>query len=306
MSKGYHEPVMVKEAIEGLAIEPTGTYVDATFGGGGHSKQILAELDVSGRLIAFDQDADAQQNLNPDSRMQFVPQNFRLLHRYLRLYKIEQVDGILADLGVSSHQLDVAERGFSFRFDAALDMRMNQKEGLTAAHILQTYSRDDLQQVFGKYGEVRNARTLAGQVVKSRVQRPIETISDFLSIVEPHIRGHRNRYLAQVFQALRMEVNDEWNALAAFLQQAHEALREGGRLVVLTYHSIEDRLVKNILKTGNPDGKVVSDFYGNIYRPFKLLHRKPLEPSQEEIEHNPRARSAKLRVAEKIKTAFTP
>ncbi len=302
----YHEPVLAKESVEGLAIRPGGTYVDATFGGGGHSALILDKLGDKGRLVAFDQDADARANVPEDDRLMFVPQNFRHLSRYLRLYGLERVDGILADLGVSSHQFDVAERGFSFRFDADLDMRMNQREGPTAADILAAYSAADLQKVFSRYGEVRNAKTLASSIVVFRQQKPLKKIADLLQVLDPLVRGQRNRYLAQVFQALRMEVNQEWEVLAEFLQQSGESLKEGGRLVIITYHSIEDRLVKNYLKSGNPEGKRIQDFYGNIYRPFRMITRKPVEPPSAEIERNPRSRSAKLRIAEKIKPAFEP
>jgi len=302
----YHEPVLAKESVDGMAIRSEGIYVDATFGGGGHSALILGSLGDKGRLIAFDQDADAQANIPEDERLTFVPQNFRHLRRYLRLYGLEKVDGILADLGVSSHQFDLAERGFSFRFDADLDMRMNQREGPTAADILGAYSAADLQRLFSRYGEVRNAKTLASSIVVFRQTKPLKKIADLLQVVDPLVRGQRNRYLAQVFQALRMEVNQEWEALAEFLQQAGESLKEGGRLVIITYHSIEDRMVKNYLKSGNSEGKRVQDFYGNIYRPFRLITRKPVEPSAAEIERNPRSRSAKLRIAEKIKPAFEP
>ena len=292
----YHEPVMAKECIEALDIQPDGCYVDATFGGGGHSRLILNKLGAGGKLVAFDQDDDALQNLIDDGRFVFVHHNFRFLKRFLRLHGAGSVDGILADLGVSSHQLNVAERGFSFRFDADLDMRMNQQGDKTAADILNEYRAADLQNVFGRYGEVRNARSLAQKVVEARRLKPLKTIADLLQVVDPMVRGQRNKYLAQVFQALRIEVNDEMGALQEFLQKAVEVLRPGGRLVVISYHSLEDRPVKNILKTGNIEGKVIKDFYGSIQRPFELLFKGVKVPSQEEMKTNPRSRSAKLRV----------
>ncbi|MCB0571651.1 MAG: 16S rRNA (cytosine(1402)-N(4))-methyltransferase RsmH [Phaeodactylibacter sp.] len=295
----YHLPVLATESVDALAIRPDGVYVDATFGGGGHSRLILERLGPQGRLLGFDQDEDAKANVPDDGRFIFVHHNFRLLKRFLRLHGIEEVDGILADLGVSSHQLDVAERGFSYRFEANLDMRMNRQGGNTAAHVLNTYEPEALQEMFSRYGEVRNARSLAQRIFAERHHRPIQTAGDFLAIVEPLVRGHRARYLSQVFQALRIEVNDEMGALEGLLQQALETLRPGGRLAVIAYHSVEDRLVKNFLKTGNIDGRVEKDYYGNIYRPFGLLSRKAIQPSEEESARNPRARSAKLRVGEK-------
>ena len=296
----YHQPALASESIEALAIRPGGTYVDATFGGGGHSRLILNELGAEGRLLGFDQDEDALANILEDERFTFVHHNFRFLKRFLRLHRIQEVDGILADLGVSSHQLDVAERGFSYRFDAALDMRMNQQQEKTAASLANTYDADALQDVFSRYGEVRNARTLAQRIVEERRHRPIETIGAFLAVVEPVIRGHRARYLSQAFQALRIEVNDEMGALQEFLEQSLEVLKPGGRLAVITYHSIEDRMVKNFLKAGNFEGRQEKDFYGNIQRPFKVISRKAIVPSEEEVQQNPRARSAKLRIGEKI------
>lgn len=296
----YHLPVLAKESIEALHLQTADTYVDATFGGGGHAKIILQELGDKGRLFGFDQDEDAVQNALPDARFTFVQSNFRHLKRFLRLHGVKNVAGILADLGVSSHQFDEATRGFSYRFDAQLDMRMNQEDERTAADILQTYSTEALQQVFSAYGEVRNARTLAQHIAEERRNRPIQTVNDLLVILEPLIRGQRLRYLSQVFQALRIEVNDEMGALREMLEQSLEVLQPGGRLVVITYHSLEDRIVKNFLKTGNPEGEVKSDFYGNIFRPFKVLTKNPIEPSEAEIAQNPRARSAKLRVGEKV------
>ena len=296
----YHEPALARESIDALAIRTGGIYVDATFGGGGHSRLILNELGAEGRLLGFDQDEDALANILEDERFTFVHHNFRFLKHFLRLHRIQEVDGILADLGVSSHQLDVAERGFSYRFDAALDMRMNQQQEKTAASLANTYDADALQDVFSRYGEVRNARTLAQRIVEERRHRPIETIGAFLAVVEPVIRGHRARYLSQAFQALRIEVNDEMGALQEFLEQSLEVLKPGGRLAVITYHSIEDRMVKNFLKAGNFEGRQEKDFYGNIQRPFKVISRKAIVPSEEEVQQNPRARSAKLRIGEKI------
>ena len=296
----YHEPVMAEEALQGLSIHPDGVYVDATFGGGGHSRMILNSLSGKGRLIAFDQDEDAKANLPQDGRLEFVPYNFRLLRKFLRLAGVKVVDGILADLGVSSHQLDEGTRGFSYRFDHLLDMRMNQMEPRTAATVLNTYSPEDLQELFSAYGEVRNARSLAMRIVSERSHREIKTVADLLSIAEPLVRGHRQRYLSQVFQALRIEVNDEMGALTEFLEQSLEVLKPGGRLVVIAYHSLEDRLVKHFLKTGNGEGEIEQDDFGNIYRPFRVITKKALEPSPEEIERNPRSRSAKLRIGEKM------
>lgn len=292
----YHEPVLAKTSIEALAIQPDGKYVDATFGGGGHSRLILNELGPNGRLYAFDQDDDALRNLIDDGRFVFNHHNFRYLQRFLRLHGVKKVDGILADLGVSSHQFDEAERGFSYRFDADLDMRMNRQGERTAADVVNSATVEELQSFFGGYGEVRNARTLAQRIVQERSVKPVRTIRDLLNVVEPVIRGHRNRYLAQVFQALRIEVNDEVGALREFLEACLEVLKPGGRLVVISYHSIEDRLVKNVLKTGNVEGKVVKDHFGHIERPFDLLYKKVVTPSEEEMAKNPRSRSAKLRV----------
>lgn len=296
----YHEPVMAREALEALAIDPEGTYVDATFGGGGHAKMILGQLGGKGRLIAFDQDEDAQRNLPEDPRLTFVASNFRHLKRFLRLHRVEAVDGILADLGVSSHQLDEPGRGFSYRFDSLLDMRMNKEETTTAASILNTYSAEKLQEVFSRFGEIRNARSLAQRVVSERASRELRSIGDLLAVADPLVRGHRPRYLSQLFQALRIEVNDEMGALESFLDQTLDVLSPGGRLVILTYHSLEDRMVKNFLRSGNVEGEVEQDFYGNIYRPFRLITPKPVEPGADEIERNPRARSARLRCGERL------
>ncbi len=295
----YHKPVLLEECMEALQINPNGVYVDATFGGGGHSKRIVEALDKEGTLIGFDQDEDAEKNILIDDRFIFVNNNFQYLKRYLRLHGIKQVDGILADLGVSSHQLDTAERGFSFRFDADLDMRMNQQGEFTAADVLNTYSVQDLQQLFSQYGEVRNAKTLANKLVEVRATKAFKSTGDLVFVLESVMRGNRQRYLAQVFQALRIEVNQELEVLKTFLQQAMEILNEEGRLVVISYHSLEDRLVKNFIKYGNFKGEAEKDFYGNIHRPFKLITKKAILPSKEECNINPRARSAKLRVAEK-------
>ncbi len=296
----YHIPVLAKESIDALNIKPKGVYVDATFGGGGHSKLILEQLDTDSRLIGFDQDEDALANVIDDDRFTFVHHNFRFLKRFLKLHGIRKVDGILADLGVSSHQLDEAERGFSYRFDAQLDMRMNQYAGETAADLLNALTAEDLQLLFSQYGEVRNSKMLAKAIVAKRQSSSIKTIGDFLGVLDPLVRGQRKRYLAQVFQALRIAVNDEMGALDDFFQQAREVLKPGGRLVVITYHSIEDRLTKRLLKTGNIDGVVEKDFYGNITRPFKLIPKKAILPSPEEIKQNSRSRSAKLRVGELV------
>ena len=291
----YHEPVMGPECIEALEMKHDGIYVDATFGGGGHSTLMLEQLGPSGRLFGFDQDPDAVANALPDSRFTLIQQNFRFLKRFLKLYGIAQVDGILADLGVSSHQLNEATRGFSYRFDSLLDMRMNPSEGISASTVVNDFPAAELQRIFSEYGEVRNARTLADRIVAERNARAIQTIGDLLSVMEPVIRGNRLRYLSQVFQALRMQVNDETGALKDLLEQACEVIRPGGRLVVISYHSIEDRLVKNFLKTGNAEGVVQQDFYGHIHRPFTLPSHKMIQPSGEELKKNPRARSAKLR-----------
>ncbi len=294
----YHIPVMLQECLEGLAIEPTGKYVDATFGGGGHSMEILKLLN-GGRLFAFDQDSDALANANKieNSSFTFCYANFRYLKRFLRVNGSGQVDGILADLGISSHQIDTPERGFSTRFDGALDMRMDQNADLTAAKLLHTYTEDQLHKLFGIYGEVKNAKTLAATIIRERRKEPITTtmrLTSVLSTIAP--RGKEFKYYAQVFQALRIGVNDEMAALKEFLEQCGEVIRPGGRLVIMSYHSLEDRLVKNLLKTGNVEGKLEKDFYGNIIRPFNPLTSKPAVASESEIAQNPRSRSAKLRI----------
>lgn len=296
----YHVPVMPKESLEGLAIDKNGIYVDATFGGGGHSRLILEQLGDKGRLIGFDQDKDALPNVPEDERFTFVQHNFRYLRRFLKLYGIRQVDGILADLGVSSHQLDEGSRGFSYRFDHELDMRMNQSEGQTAADVINTYQEADLLRIFSEYGEVRNSKTLAAGLVQARQGKKLRSVADLLAAVDPHVRGTRWKYLSQVFQALRIEVNDEMGALTDFLEQSLEVLKPGGRLVIIAYHSLEDRLAKNFLRSGNLKGEQEKDFYGNINRPFTILTKKALLPTPEEIAENPRSRSAKLRIGEKI------
>ena len=297
---GYHTSVLLHECIEGLAIKPDGVYVDVTFGGGGHSAAILEKLGKKGKLFAFDQDQDALQNAPDDDRFTLVHANFRDLKRFLRLHNALGVDGILADLGVSSWQFDTAERGFSYRFDGPLDMRMNRFAEKTAAQVLNTYSAEDLQKMFGEYGEVRNSKTLANAIVEQRSSQPLETIADLKSIAEQNRMGEAHKYLAQVFQAIRIEVNDELGALKDFLLQSIEVLNPGGRLVVLTFHSLEDRLVKNIIKNGNFEDEPVKDFFGHFKLDLKAVNKKPVTASNEELKRNSRSRSAKLRIAEKI------
>ena len=295
----YHIPVLLKESIDGMNLQPGGVYVDVTFGGGGHSKEILHRGDSSIRLLSFDQDEDAERNIVNDQRFTFVRSNFRYLYNFLRYHGIEQVDGILADLGVSSHHFDDSERGFSFRFDGNLDMRMNKRSGKTAADIVNYYDEERLADIFYLYGELKNSRRLASTLVKARNRKAIVTIGDFLEIVKPLFgREREKKELAKVFQALRIEVNQEMEALKEMLLSAMEVLKPGGRLVVITYHSLEDRMVKNIMKTGNIEGKTIQDFYGNSQTPFKLVN-KVITASDEEVKSNPRSRSAKLRIAEK-------
>ena len=295
----YHIPVLLKESIDGMNLQPRGVYVDVTFGGGGHSKEILHRGDSSIRLLSFDQDEDAERNIVNDQRFTFVRSNFRYLYNFLRYHGIEQVDGILADLGVSSHHFDDSERGFSFRFDGNLDMRMNKRSGKTAADIVNDYDEERLADIFYLYGELKNSRKLASTLVKARNRKAIVTIGDFLEIVKPLFgREREKKELAKVFQALRIEVNQEMEALKEMLQSAMEVLKPGGRLVVITYHSLEDRMVKNIMKTGNIEGKTIQDFYGNSQTPFKLVN-KVITASDEEVKSNPRSRRAKLRIAEK-------
>ena len=297
----YHVPVMLKECIEGLNIQPDGIYVDVTFGGGGHSSEILKHLGEKGRLLAFDQDADAQKNIPADIRLTFIDQNFRFLKNNARLYGASAVDGVLADLGVSSHQFDQPDRGFSTRFDAELDMRMDQTGDLTAKKVINTYSEEDLHRIFGIYGEIKNARSLAKAIVTTRLNNPVETVSDLKEAMGSLIpRFKENKYLAQVFQALRIEVNQELEALQEFLMQSADILKPGGRLVVMSYHSLEDRLVKNFISKGKFRGEVEKDFYGNEIKPFEAVTRKAIVASDEEIKLNNRARSAKLRIAVKL------
>jgi 16S rRNA (cytosine1402-N4)-methyltransferase len=296
----YHIPVLLQETIEGLAVKADGVYVDCTFGGGGHSKELLAQLGEKGVLVAFDQDEDARKNLPNDSRIIFVPQNFRHLQRFLRLHKITQVDGILADLGVSSHQFDKAERGFSIRFDAALDMRMDQRQKTTAADVLKQFTELQLHKMLEQYGEVTNAKTLAKTIVQQRVLMPIKTIQQFKQAVESVVKGNPQKYFAQVFQALRIEVNDEMGALKELLQQTPALLKSGGRVAIITFHSLEDRLVKNFFKTGSFSEEVVDELYGGKPESqFKILTKKPILPTDVETRQNKRSRSAKLRLIEK-------
>jgi 16S rRNA (cytosine1402-N4)-methyltransferase len=304
----YHKPVMLSECIEALNIIPEGTYVDVTFGGGGHSLKILEKL-KEGRLIAFDQDDDARkQSENIQSRsFTFCQANFRYMKKYLKLNGVTQVDGILADLGISSHQIDSPERGFSTRYDGPLDMRMDTKGDLTAASLLNEYSEADLHKILGMYGEIKNAKTAAKMITQQRVSKPFSRTEDLkkaLQTIAP--RGKENKYFAQVFQALRIEVNQEMKALEDFLHQCGEVMAEGGRLVVMSYHSLEDRLVKNFINKGKVFGDVEKDFYGNEIKPFEAVNRKPIEATEEEIEENNRARSAKLRVAERIASSLKP
>lgn len=297
----YHIPVMLNECMEGLAIKPDGVYVDVTFGGGGHSRVILSRLGKKGTLYGFDQDADAENNIPEDDRFVFVRSNFRYLSNFMRFHGETEIDGLLADLGVSSHHFDDKDRGFSFRFQGMLDMRMNTRAGKTAADILNTYTEEALSTLFYLYGELKNSRKLASVIVKARETKPLETTDEFLALITPYIgKDKEKKMLAQVFQALRIEVNDEMRALREMLQQAMRLLKPGGRLVVMTYHSLEDRLVKNFFKSGNFEGTISQDFFGNIQSPFRLINNKVITPSSEEVEVNPRSRSAKLRIAEKL------
>ncbi|HOO82939.1 MAG TPA: 16S rRNA (cytosine(1402)-N(4))-methyltransferase RsmH [Prolixibacteraceae bacterium] len=300
MNETYHIPVLLNESIEGLNIDPNGVYVDVTFGGGGHSSKILQKLE-SGKLVAFDQDADVLAHVPNDSRFLFAHHNFSYLKHFLTYYGFEQVDGILADLGVSSHDFDVAERGFSTRFDGALDMRMNQTAKLTAADVVNTYSEDDLFRILREYGEVNNARKAASVIVAARQNKNISTTGELVDVVRGLVpQKMSNKFLAQVFQALRIEVNNELDVLKSFLNDAYLMLKPGGRLVVISYHSLEDRLVKNFIQRGDFEGDVEKDFFGNIKLKFNSVGKKFISPNSEEIARNPRARSAKLRIAEKI------
>lgn len=300
MDKGYHIPVMLEECLEGLAIDPTGIYVDVTLGGGGHSRAIAGQL-TTGRLYSFDQDDDAINNIKGFEGIEPIKSNFRHLKKYLRMHGVKQVDGLLADLGISSHQIDTPERGFSYRFpQEALDMRMSQQGDLTAAYVLNSYSEKDLHKIFGIYGEIKNAKSLAAAVVRYRVGRQYVIIQDLLDATEDLIsKKFRSKYLAQVFQALRIEVNQEMKALEEMLLQTAEVIKPGGRLVVMSFHSLEDRLVKNFIQKGKFKGDVESDFYGNKIKPFDVLTRKPVMATHQEIAENKRSRSAKLRIATK-------
>jgi len=294
----YHTTVLLHEAVDGLAIKENGIYVDATFGGGGHSRAILEKLGSEGRLLAFDQDMQAWQNKPDDDRLIPVTENFRFLQRFLRLHNIREVDGILADLGVSSFQFDTAERGFSIRFNGNLDMRMDSRTELTAAQVLKTYTEQQLHQLFEQYGEVRNARQLAKHIAGQRKGPAVQTIEGLKATLAPVIRGNPNKYLAQVFQALRIEVNDELGALKDFLEQSARCLKPGGRLAVISFHSLEDRLVKQYIKRGRWDEP--GEYEPTLTPPLKQVNPKPIEPSEEEIKRNPRSRSAKLRIGEKV------
>ena len=299
---GYHTPVLVSESLQGLHIQASGVYVDATFGGGGHSRGILERLGNAGKLYGFDQDADAEANIPSDPRFTFVRSNFRYLSNFLRYHGETAVDGIFADLGVSSRHFDDATRGFSFRFtEAALDMRMNNRSGQTAADIVNTYPEEALANIFFMFGELKSSRRLASHIVASRTRKPIQTIEDFLAVIQPFIRKDKEKkILAQLFQSLRIETNREMEVLCDLLSQTVNVLKPGGRLVIITYHSLEDRLVKNFMRTGNLEGKVEQDFYGNRIAPLRPVQTKVITPSNEEIINNPRARSAKLRIAEKL------
>lgn len=296
----YHVPVLLRESVDGLNIRPEGIYVDVTFGGGGHSKEILSRLGAGGHLYSFDQDADAEKNIVADDRLTFVRSNFRYLKNWMRYYGVEKIDGLLADLGVSSHHFDEAERGFSLRFDAPLDMRMNKRATLTAADVLNNYGEGQLADVFYYYGELKAARRMASLIVKSRAEKPLLTTGDLLNVLQPLLRRDREKKeAAQAFQALRIEVNHEMDALREMLLAATELLAEGGRLSVITYHSLEDRIVKNMMKSGNAEGKVSQDFFGRAETPFRAVNSKVITPTDDELARNPRSRSAKLRIAEK-------
>ncbi len=297
----YHTPALLQESIDGLNIRPGGVYVDVTFGGGGHSREILSRLGAGGRLLSFDQDEDAAQNRIEDERFVFVRSNFRFLKNFLRYHNVSEVDGILADLGVSSHHFDDSSRGFSFRMPGDLDMRMNRQISKTAANVLNEYSIEKLSDIFFFYGELKNARKIALAVTDFRQSSPIATISDFLQVIRPFIpKEKENKILAQAFQALRIEVNDEMEALKELLLQGLQVLKPGGRFGVISYHSLEDRLVKNFFKSGNFEGEIRKDFFGNVETPFQPVNRKVIIPSEEEQKNNPRSRSAKLRIAEKV------
>ena len=296
----YHVPVLLKASVDGLDIRPDGIYVDVTFGGGGHSKEILSRLGDNGHLYSFDQDADAERNIVDDKRFTFVRSNVRYLKNWMRYYEVEQVDGILADLGVSSHHFDDETRGFSFRFDAPLDMRMNKRDGMTAADVLNDYEEERLADIFYLYGELKGSRRLAAAIVKARTAHAIRTTQDLANIVAPLLKREREKKeTAKLFQALRIEVNHEMDALKEMLLAARDVLAPGGRLSVITYHSLEDRMVKNVMKTGNTEGKACQDFFGRVETPFRLVNNKVITADEEELAANPRSRSAKLRIAEK-------
>ena len=300
--EGYHIPVLLKESVDGLEIKPDGVYVDVTFGGGGHSREILSRLGAEGHLYSFDQDEDAEQNIVSDERFTFVRSNFRYLKNWMRYYGIEEIDGLLADLGVSSHHFDDETRGFSFRFDAPLDMRMNKRSGMTAADIVNNYSEEQLSDIFYIYGELKNARRIASAIVKARAGKRIETTSDLLQVLGINEdNGLWKKDAAKLFQALRIEVNHEMDALKEMLNGARDLICEGGRLSVITYHSLEDRLVKNMMKAGNVEGKVKQDFFGRTESPFRQIGGQVIVPDEEEQARNPRSRSAKLRIGEKVK-----
>lgn len=296
----YHVPVLLQEAIDALQIQPKGVYVDCTFGGGGHSRKILEQLGRSGRLIVFDQDKDAVKNVPNDPRILFIPQNFRHLSRFLRLHKIKEVNGVLADLGISSHQINVPHRGFSTRFDAPMDMRMNQDEALTAATVVKTYPEEKLHKIFEQFGEVTNSKTLAKTIVTLRKNQSLDTINEFKKALYPIVKGNPEKYFAQVFQALRIEVNDEMGALKDMMMQAAQVLVNGGRMAVITFHSLEDRPVKNFFRYGTFEEEPEKDLFGNTKESgWKIINKKPIVPSSEELKQNPRSRSSKLRVAER-------
>lgn len=297
----YHIPALLDESMNGLAVKPCGVYVDVTFGGGGHSREILRLLGKEGHLYSFDQDEDAERNIVDDARFTFVRSNFKYLKNFLRYYGVDKVDGILADLGVSFHHFDTSERGFSFRFDAPLDMRMNRNATATAADIVATYDVEQLSRLFTVYGELRTARKIASAIVAARGVSRVDTSGKLIEIVKPYINyKQEKKELAQLFQALRIEVNNEMDSLCRMLQQAAEVLRPGGRLAVITYHSLEDRMVKNFIKTGHVDGTIEKDFFGRVETPLRAVNNKVIVPTEEEVARNPRARSAKLRVAEKL------
>lgn len=299
MEKVYHTPALLYPCMDGLAIKPSGIYVDVTFGGGGHSREILSRLNSEGRLFGFDQDLDAMQNIIEDTRFTFVRSNFRYISNFMEYHGVDKVDGILADLGVSFHHFDESDRGFSFRFDGKLDMRMNQRAVMTAADVLNRYTEEQLADLFYYYGELKSARKIASIIVAHRTEKKFEMISDLVNVVEPLVgKDKQKKNLACLFQALRIEVNREMEVLKKLLQSSLNLLNPGGRLVILTYHSLEDRLVKNFMKSGNFEGKVEQDFFGNRKSPFKLVNNKVIVPDSEEIAQNPRSRSAKLRIAE--------